>query len=77
MEAEERPKAFEELGRQIQLYMKIIEAYKTKVNWHREPCSVRLRAAAIIAFINCISGGWEVSCGSSVKYCKYRDIKIT
>lgn len=30
LEAEERPKAFEELGRQIQLYMKIIEAYKTK-----------------------------------------------
>lgn len=31
MEAEERPKAFEELGKQIQLYMKIIEAYKSKV----------------------------------------------
>ncbi|XP_076024415.1 heat shock 70 kDa protein 4a [Genypterus blacodes] len=30
MEAEERPRAFEEFGRQIQLYMKIIEAYKTK-----------------------------------------------
>ncbi|CAM9330362.1 unnamed protein product [Lampetra planeri] len=30
MEAEERPKAFDELGRQIQIYMKIIEAYKTK-----------------------------------------------
>uniref|UniRef100_A0A3Q3R3Z8 Heat shock protein 4a n=1 Tax=Monopterus albus TaxID=43700 RepID=A0A3Q3R3Z8_MONAL len=30
MEAEERPKAFEELGRQIQMYMKIIEAYKAK-----------------------------------------------
>ncbi|XP_017276914.1 heat shock 70 kDa protein 4a [Kryptolebias marmoratus] len=30
MEAEERPKAFEELGRQIQKYMKIIEAYKAK-----------------------------------------------
>ncbi|XP_068456115.1 heat shock 70 kDa protein 4a [Clinocottus analis] len=30
MEAEERPKAFEELGRLIQMYMKIIEAYKTK-----------------------------------------------
>ncbi|KAM3868552.1 heat shock 70 kDa protein 4a [Diretmus argenteus] len=30
MEAEERPKAFEELGKQIQMYMKIIEAYKTK-----------------------------------------------
>ncbi|XP_073335473.1 heat shock 70 kDa protein 4a isoform X2 [Pagrus major] len=30
MESEERPKAFEELGRQIQLYMKIIEAYKAK-----------------------------------------------
>ncbi|KAM9846541.1 heat shock 70 kDa protein 4a isoform 2-T2 [Aulostomus maculatus] len=29
-EAEERPKAFEELGRQIQMYMKIIEAYKAK-----------------------------------------------
>lgn len=34
MEAEERPKAFEELGRQIQIYMKVIEAYKTKVTWH-------------------------------------------
>ncbi|XP_061904730.1 heat shock 70 kDa protein 4a [Entelurus aequoreus] len=30
MEAEERPKAFEELGRQIQMYMKIIAAYKAK-----------------------------------------------
>lgn len=30
MEAEERPKAFEELGRQIQMYMKVIEAYKAK-----------------------------------------------
>jgi len=30
MEAEERPRAFEELGRQIQMYMKIIEAYKAK-----------------------------------------------
>ncbi|KAM4621949.1 heat shock 70 kDa protein 4b [Polymixia lowei] len=30
MEAEERPKAFEELGKQIQLYMKAVEAYKTK-----------------------------------------------
>lgn len=31
MEAEIRPKAFEELGRQIQVYMKFIEAYKAKV----------------------------------------------
>uniref|UniRef100_A0A674MQ19 Heat shock protein 4a n=1 Tax=Takifugu rubripes TaxID=31033 RepID=A0A674MQ19_TAKRU len=30
MESEIRPKAFEELGRQIQVYMKFIEAYKTK-----------------------------------------------
>ncbi|CAI5643049.1 unnamed protein product [Oreochromis niloticus] len=30
VEAEERPKVFEELGRQIQMYMKIIEAYKAK-----------------------------------------------
>ncbi|XP_047462877.1 heat shock 70 kDa protein 4a isoform X2 [Mugil cephalus] len=30
MEAEERPRAFEELGRQIQIYMKIVEAYKAK-----------------------------------------------
>ncbi|XP_075958747.1 heat shock 70 kDa protein 4a [Anarhichas minor] len=30
MEAEERPKAFEELGRLIQMYMKIVEAYKAK-----------------------------------------------
>uniref|UniRef100_A0A3Q2ZHD5 Heat shock protein 4a n=1 Tax=Hippocampus comes TaxID=109280 RepID=A0A3Q2ZHD5_HIPCM len=30
MEAEERPRAFEELGRQIQMYMKIINAYKAK-----------------------------------------------
>lgn len=29
-EAEERPKAFEELGKQIQLYMKAVEAFKTK-----------------------------------------------
>ncbi|XP_051902787.1 heat shock 70 kDa protein 4a isoform X2 [Hippocampus zosterae] len=30
IEAEERPSAFEELGRQIQMYMKIINAYKAK-----------------------------------------------
>lgn len=30
VEAEVRPKAFEELGRQIQLYMKVVEAYKAK-----------------------------------------------
>ncbi|KAM3867385.1 heat shock 70 kDa protein 4b [Diretmus argenteus] len=30
MEAEERPKAFEELGKRIQQYMKAVEAYKTK-----------------------------------------------
>ncbi|XP_010789398.1 heat shock 70 kDa protein 4-like [Notothenia coriiceps] len=30
MEANERPKAFEELGRQIQVYMKIVEAYNAK-----------------------------------------------
>ncbi|KAJ4929674.1 hypothetical protein JOQ06_018696 [Pogonophryne albipinna] len=30
VEANERPKAFEELGRQIQVYMKIVEAYKAK-----------------------------------------------
>ncbi|XP_051981108.1 heat shock 70 kDa protein 4-like, partial [Xyrauchen texanus] len=29
-EFEERPKAYEELGRQLQQYMKIVEAYKTK-----------------------------------------------
>uniref|UniRef100_A0A1A8PCK7 Heat shock protein 4b n=1 Tax=Nothobranchius rachovii TaxID=451742 RepID=A0A1A8PCK7_9TELE len=30
MEAEDRPKAFEELGKQIQQYMKFVEAYKMK-----------------------------------------------
>uniref|UniRef100_A0A8C6SFK5 Heat shock protein 4a n=1 Tax=Neogobius melanostomus TaxID=47308 RepID=A0A8C6SFK5_9GOBI len=30
MEAEERPRAFEELGRQIQQYMKIVESFKAK-----------------------------------------------
>ncbi|XP_051955603.1 heat shock 70 kDa protein 4-like [Xyrauchen texanus] len=30
IEADVRPKAFEELGRQIQLYMKVVEAYKAK-----------------------------------------------
>uniref|UniRef100_A0A8D3E9D6 Heat shock protein 4a n=1 Tax=Scophthalmus maximus TaxID=52904 RepID=A0A8D3E9D6_SCOMX len=34
MEAEERPKAFEDLGRQIQMYMKIIEAYKDELYDH-------------------------------------------
>lgn len=31
MEAEERPKAFDEMGKQIQQYMKFVEAYKMKV----------------------------------------------
>ncbi|KAM6970101.1 heat shock 70 kDa protein 4a [Aplochiton taeniatus] len=30
MEAEERPRAFDDLGKQIQMYMKIIEAFKAK-----------------------------------------------
>ncbi|CAB1324975.1 unnamed protein product [Coregonus sp. 'balchen'] len=30
MESEERPRAFDEMGKQIQMYMKIVEAYKTK-----------------------------------------------
>ncbi|KAF7697422.1 hypothetical protein HF521_005840 [Silurus meridionalis] len=30
LQAEERPKAFEELGKQVQKYMKILEAYKAK-----------------------------------------------
>uniref|UniRef100_A0A6Q2YBB7 Heat shock protein 4b n=1 Tax=Esox lucius TaxID=8010 RepID=A0A6Q2YBB7_ESOLU len=30
IESEERPKAFDEMGKQIQMYMKIVEAYKTK-----------------------------------------------
>lgn len=38
-EAEERPKAFEEMGRQIQQYMKFVEAYKMKVNpWTENLC---------------------------------------
>ncbi|KAG9460897.1 hypothetical protein GDO78_018864 [Eleutherodactylus coqui] len=30
-EFEDRPKAFEELGKQVQLYMKVINAFKNKV----------------------------------------------
>lgn len=38
-EAEERPKAFEEMGRQIQQYMKFVEAYKMKVKpWTENLC---------------------------------------
>uniref|UniRef100_A0A8D0ASH9 Heat shock protein 4a n=1 Tax=Sander lucioperca TaxID=283035 RepID=A0A8D0ASH9_SANLU len=40
MEAEERPKAFEELGRQIQMYMKIIEAYKDELYDHLDELEV-------------------------------------
>lgn len=40
-EAEERPKAFEEMGRQIQQYMKFVEAYKMKVN----PWAKNIRSA--------------------------------
>ena len=39
LEAEERPKAFEEMGRQIQQYMKFVEAYKMKVRpWIQNVC---------------------------------------
>lgn len=31
-ECVERPKAFEELGRQIQLFMKVVEAFNAKVS---------------------------------------------
>lgn len=31
-ESEERPKAFDELGKQLQQYMKIVEAFKMKVS---------------------------------------------
>uniref|UniRef100_A0A4W6EUV4 Heat shock protein 4a n=1 Tax=Lates calcarifer TaxID=8187 RepID=A0A4W6EUV4_LATCA len=40
MEAEERPKAFEDLGRQIQMYMKIIEAYKDEQYDHLDELEV-------------------------------------
>uniref|UniRef100_A0A673XY62 Heat shock protein 4b n=1 Tax=Salmo trutta TaxID=8032 RepID=A0A673XY62_SALTR len=30
MESEERPRAFDDMGKQIQMYMKVVEAYKTK-----------------------------------------------
>lgn len=30
-DAEERPKVFEKMGKLLQQYMKIVEAYKTKV----------------------------------------------
>ena len=32
MEAEEAPKAFADLGKQIQMYMKLVGAYKAKVS---------------------------------------------
>lgn len=44
-EAEERPKAFEELGRHIQQYLKAIEAYKmevTSVSAHASLCGLAL-----------------------------------
>lgn len=31
-EHEDRPRAFEELGKKLQLYMKVLEAFKQKVN---------------------------------------------
>lgn len=31
-EHEDRPRAFEELGKKLQIYMKILEAFKQKVN---------------------------------------------
>uniref|UniRef100_A0A8C2WP79 Heat shock protein 4a n=1 Tax=Cyclopterus lumpus TaxID=8103 RepID=A0A8C2WP79_CYCLU len=40
MEAEERPKAFQELGRLIQMYMKIIEAYKDELYDHLDELEV-------------------------------------
>uniref|UniRef100_A0A8B9KRF3 Heat shock protein family A (Hsp70) member 4 n=1 Tax=Astyanax mexicanus TaxID=7994 RepID=A0A8B9KRF3_ASTMX len=40
MEAEERPRAFEELGKQIQQYMKIIEAYKDELYDHLDELEV-------------------------------------
>uniref|UniRef100_A0A8C6Q3W0 Heat shock protein 4a n=1 Tax=Nothobranchius furzeri TaxID=105023 RepID=A0A8C6Q3W0_NOTFU len=40
VEAEERPKAFEELGRQIQKYMKIVEAYKNEQYDHLDELEV-------------------------------------
>uniref|UniRef100_A0AAR2LWX7 Heat shock protein 4a n=1 Tax=Pygocentrus nattereri TaxID=42514 RepID=A0AAR2LWX7_PYGNA len=40
IEAEERPKAFEDLGKQIQQYMKIIEAYKDELYDHLEELEV-------------------------------------
>lgn len=31
-EHEDRPRAFEELGKKLQLYMKFVDSYKQKVN---------------------------------------------
>uniref|UniRef100_A0A671SWM0 Heat shock 70 kDa protein 4-like n=1 Tax=Sinocyclocheilus anshuiensis TaxID=1608454 RepID=A0A671SWM0_9TELE len=40
MEAEERPKALNELGRQIQQYMKVVEAYKDELYDHLDELEV-------------------------------------
>lgn len=48
MEAEIRPKAFEELGRQIQVYMKFIEAYKAKVT------NIEQQRVCFLFVFNCI-----------------------
>ncbi|KAM9312889.1 heat shock 70 kDa protein 4 [Gastrophryne carolinensis] len=42
LESEERPKAFDELGKQIQLYMKVIHAFKNKEEMydHLEPAEM-------------------------------------
>lgn len=32
-EHEDRPRAFEELGKKLQLYMKFVDSYKQKVNF--------------------------------------------
>uniref|UniRef100_A0A4W4F9F7 Heat shock protein 4a n=1 Tax=Electrophorus electricus TaxID=8005 RepID=A0A4W4F9F7_ELEEL len=40
LEAEERPKAFDELGKQIQQYMKILEAYKDELYDHLDELEV-------------------------------------
>lgn len=53
MEAEIRPKAFEELGRQIQVYMKFIEAYKAKVTNTEQQ-------RFFVLFFNCIFVSYKI-----------------
>lgn len=54
-EQEDRPRAFEELGKKLQIYMKFLDAFKQKVN----PFDLGMQWGLLIFFKKCLKGRFK------------------